>query len=316
MFYLNLKLSGRVRSYIDGRREKLFAEKAPFLFRLFAPVIVLCVMAVSQGAGQTRINLASAPDRTEKVKEAAPPTASIKDKVRDNAATPDDEDEDELIQELFLAETVSVQKANELQITFGNDYFRKNRSHLWQSALVLEYGITNSLQIGAEVPLIGSKEYEDAGEVEISLAYALAKNLRSMAITAGVSMVFAERDAEVETSSKRMYAEPFIVVARKIGRGELHADFSKTITSDGEFSFNLAGVYPWRNWRCALELNGVAGNGSEVILTPGIIRRIDDSKEFGIGFPVGLTKDTNSIGIVFKATFEFNLWPFRRNRDK
>jgi hypothetical protein len=266
-------------------------------------IIFILVTGITQSLAQAYDIPASQSDRT--AKETSKPIYSIDSRKPDAHMSPKDADEDDLLQEFLLAETVRVQKANELQITIGTACFRSSKTSLWRAPLLIEYGVTNRLQIEAEAPLLYSKGFEEADDIEVSIAYALAKNLKSLALTAGLGVVSTAGDTEDETGQQKLHMEPFLILGRKIDRGEVHAHFSKTLADGGEFNFNVAGVYPWQDWRYTLEFNGVAGDEIQIFLTPGIFRRIR-GQEFGVGFPIGLTRDAPRIGVVFKATFEFD----------
>jgi hypothetical protein len=211
-----------------------------------------------------------------------------------------------LIEEFFLARNAHPQERHEVQVTWSLEHAREDDVAATDIGLEVEYGITDRLQLEAELPWqrlrpAGEEASSAFGNVETGLMYAFARGPRRM-LSAGV-------DVELPTAESGEGAdtqvEPFVIVGRAIGRGEAHASFSHGLRESHESAWDVAGVAPYRNWRGTLELNGRRDDGStSVRITPGVMWKGLRGYEVGVAMPVGL-RNAPRAGIVVKIDAEF-----------
>jgi hypothetical protein len=214
-----------------------------------------------------------------------------------------------MIQEFFFAERVYTEARHEVQVTISADFRRTNAISLSEIPLLIEYGITDRLQVEADIPLYSTKSNLAVANAErditVGTLYSFLPDLNKFALTAGVALNFPQGRSNQEGEDK-VRVQPTVIIARKVGRGEVHSGLSVAIGRTSETTYNIAGVYPWARWRGTLELNGVVNNQQHALLVAGgIVRQVGAGFELGIGSPVGLTRGLPHWGAIFKLTREF-----------
>ena len=210
----------------------------------------------------------------------------------------------EYIQEFFLSDAVRCQEKGEWQLTAGVD----SRHRIGTSSLLkTEYGVTNRLQLGAELPY-GMTE-EESSEVTsrwstatLGVEYQIIRSDRPFALAVGMAFGIPVRsNGEVEY-------EPTILLAKNFHKLQIHASFVADIEEEKpSFQYNLASVYPVKShWFPTLEFNGrsLQGDGA-FYLTPGMYRNLRHRIQLGAAIPLGVGGRAGSVGIVGKVIWEF-----------
>lgn len=209
----------------------------------------------------------------------------------------------EYIQDFFLSDAVRCQEKGEWQVTVGID----SRQHLGTSSLLkTEYGLTNRLQVGAELPYGVTEDERLESRTQWSTAslgveYQIIRSDRPFALSAGIALGIPVRsDGEWEY-------QPTIVMAKSFRKLQIHASFLADIEEEKpSFQYNLASVYPvQRHWFPTFEFNGRSLHGeSAFYLTPGLYRRLGHGLEVGAAVPLGAGGIAGRVGLVGKLTFE------------
>jgi hypothetical protein len=208
----------------------------------------------------------------------------------------------EYIQEFFFSDAVRSQEKGEWQLTAGVD-----SRHFGISTLVkTEYGVTNRLQFGVELPYgVTEEETLDSRShwrtVSLGGEYQIIRSDRPFAVSVGMAFGIPVRsNGEVEY-------EPTILLAKSFHRLQFHATFAADIEEEKpSFQYNLASVYPVKtHWFPTLEFNGrsLHGNGAFYV-TPGVYRNLSHRVELGAGVPIGVGGRAGSMGIVGKVIWE------------
>jgi len=209
----------------------------------------------------------------------------------------------EYIQEFFLSEAVRSQDRGELQLTFAADSRHRVGNNV---GVQIEYGLTDRLQIGLEIPYGFTAEQNAEiplrwSSTNIGLLYQIIRSDRPFAFSAG--MMF---QIPVRSGSKPSY-EPTILLAKSFRNFQIHASFLSEVEQwTPSFEYNLASVFPIRRrWFPTFEFNERRQNArNAVYLTPGLYRHFRHSLEVGIGIPLGVGGVAGSPGIVVKTNWE------------
>jgi hypothetical protein len=209
----------------------------------------------------------------------------------------------EYIQEFFLSDAVRCQERGEWQLTAGVD-FRPSVGTV--SLLKTEYGVTNRLQLGVELPY-GLTEEESPetrsrwSTASLGVEYQIIRRDYPFALSAGIAFGIPVRsNGEVEY-------EPTILMAKSFRKLQIHASFVADIEEEKpSFQYNVASVYPVRrHWFPTFEFNGRSLHGKPAsYLTPGLYRHLGHRLEFGAGVPLGVGGTAGRAGIVGKLTWE------------
>ncbi len=209
----------------------------------------------------------------------------------------------EYIQDFFLSDAVRCQEKGEWQLTAAVD----SRQHVGTSSLLkTEYGVTNRLQLGVELPY-GLTEEETAetrtrwSTVSVGFEYQIIRSDRPFALSAGMAFGIPIRSkGEVEY-------EPTILMAKSFRKLQVHASLVADIEEEKpSFHYNLASVYPVRrHWFPTFEFNGRSLHGTPAYyVTPGLYRHLVHQLEIGSGVPLGVGGTAGRLGIVGKVTWE------------
>jgi hypothetical protein len=209
----------------------------------------------------------------------------------------------EYIQEFFLSDAVRCQERGEWQLTAGVD-FRPSVGTV--SLLKTEYGVTDRLQLGIELPYGLTEEESSESQsrwstVSLGVEYQFIRSDYPFALSAGMAFGIPVRsNGEVEY-------EPTILIAKSFRKLQIHASIVADIEEEKpSFQYNVASVYPVRrHWFPTFEFNGRSLHGKPAsYLTPGLYRHLGHRLEFGAGVPLGVGGTAGRAGIVGKLTWE------------
>lgn len=201
------------------------------------------------------------------------------------------------IQELIRSETVYPQEKGEIQITLAPQLSREGKTS-YLAPVVVEYGITDSLQI--------SFEWEKA---HLRPAFGIQRSFMNV----------RGSDTHLAIGFETAAAEnrPYLVIARDVRRwnAQLFATGSlkleRAVTSNVEredermAQWGLGGFFRLGPVAIANELSVP---GKQVYWTPGVIWRSPTRKvwEIAFGTSIGLTSQSTPFSLVMKITQEFD----------
>ncbi len=219
-------------------------------------------------------------------------------------------EEEELIQEFFVAETAVVQEKGEMQLTLGVKHDKEAGTKSWETALTFEFGITDHLQVAASTSYLsqkssGSEKVSGLGDISLEIAYGILTDMDKLVLTMGMEAVFPEENGSgSETEENEEEWEPFAIIARQMGAGQVHFGAGMSL-EEKELEVHLAGVYPWKNWRGTLEFNGsFQDENDEITITPGLTW-VSSGVEVGAGLSLGQTSHVPDNRIIVQLTLEF-----------
>jgi hypothetical protein len=224
---------------------------------------------------------------------------------------------EEVFQELFLGEIVYPQERGEIQFTTGF-LLARERPENSRLPVVLEYGITDRLQIAAEFPVdfIGSEnaKAEGMGNVELEVYYNFFSD-RCSGWAAGLGFGAGLPSATSEVGENAFIYEPFLVLYRDLGRSQVNFSGGLEIEDlrEGDETAGVSGdvATAWFMKRkslvylleCGVEIEQDA---TPVRLAPGIYWQPPTrNMEIGISLPIGLGGDAPEVGVLVLATWEF-----------
>lgn len=218
------------------------------------------------------------------------------------------------LEELIRTEVVFPQEKGELQISAGSLFDHSSRSNSFGLPLEVEYGLTDSWQVGLEwTPLtrtrVGDQAITTRGEIAIGTKYSFM-SIADSGSHAAVGVELAVGELELE---------PYVVFARDLNRRGAqvfaHVGLGFAAAGDGDdegekaLQWNVGGLAPVGPVTLAAEIN--ARNHSltfrgvnELYLTPSITFRPVRSWEIGCGIPIGLTSDSPRVGLAVLVSFE------------
>ena len=221
----------------------------------------------------------------------------------------------------FQSETAYPQEAGEIQLTFVPQYTSGHEGTSKSANVVFEYGITDSFQIEVEWGSFLRVDPDDPdeatvqgiGDLEIGARYSWMNISGSNVHAAlGVDLTIPTGDEERGLGEGEYAASPVLILAADLSSvpgAQVLANFG-TDVGEGAFAFdeaewfaNLAFFMPVGALTLTTELSLSA---DETFFTPGMIWRVADSVELGLGVPIGLSEVSDDYRVVFMLTWEFD----------
>jgi hypothetical protein len=221
---------------------------------------------------------------------------------------------EESLQEFFMGETVYAQEKNEVQFTLKPAYWKKDDMEMLSIPLQFEYGFTDRFQIEVQLPYYflrpqPGQAVNGMGNAEVGFLYNILKGNKPFAFSVAMEVGLPTAQKEKGIDEKEVEWEPSLIIARQIGRAQVHASIAAEITKSEStfYNYNLATVFPFGDWRATLEVNGKINDEKIFYLTPGLIWKGLDDFEFGVGVSKSINKNYTASGVFFMVTHEFSL---------
>lgn len=221
----------------------------------------------------------------------------------------------EYVEDFFLSEALRSEEQGELQLSVNGITFRGHGSAADGKSvdLDMEYGITQRLQLGMEMPY--GIQSTASSELPVSWsttnANALYQFIRSnhpFALSTGIGVNLPL------TFRGNASVEPELLVAKAFGKLQIHTSFIPELNKDEEsLAYNVAAVRPFEHsLRPTLEFSGRRnGDVNSFYVTPGMYKHLPHRVEIGVGVPLGTGSKSSPVGVVIKMT-----WEIGRNDDE
>ena len=239
------------------------------------------------------------------------------------------------VQEVFQTALVYPQERGEVQLSYASRYARgRDRSSL-QTLLNLEYGITDRWQVEVEWDAMsrrreaGEAPVRGRGDLSIGTQYSFMNMRRSNFHSAvGFEVSLPTGGVEKGLSEGFVEYEPYLILARDfptlhnaqvfsqvgvgfVQRARRQVEAGEAEPAAHELNFNAGAFVPFRRLVLTGEFNlstnrwNNGGREREMYATPGVVWRLPRDWEIGVGVPVGLTRDADKSGAIFRVVYEF-----------
>jgi len=218
-------------------------------------------------------------------------------------------------QELFLGELVYPQEQGEIQFTTGFLTATETK-HDSRLPVIIEYGITDRLQIAVGLPIDfqqGQESADGVGNIELEGFWNFYNDAQS-GWAAGIGFGLGLPAATPDVGDRALLYEPFLAACRQFDNLDFNASAGLEIKDflDDAQPTEVNGVMALAAFRRfdrlipLIELRvELEASGTPVRLAPGLIWQPPaTSAELGISFPVGLTDDAPDFAVFFLATIE------------
>jgi hypothetical protein len=180
----------------------------------------------------------------------------------------------ELVQELFLVETVYLQERGEVQLTAFSRL--QDQTH---TRLLGEYGVTDRFQLSLVSPAVEGNGDEDESAWEAGVLYGVIPGQSPVALSAGIDVGMAK--------GERTTFEPLVVAARQWGPVQLHASVRTELHDVGDaLGGGLGAMLDAGRLTPTLELAWSASEHEYVV--PGLYVHPRRNVEAGFGLPLCL----------------------------
>jgi hypothetical protein len=229
------------------------------------------------------------------------------------------------LQELTLTEVVYTQEKGELQLSLASVFDNGRGRDSITIPLSVEYGLTDRWQVGLEWSSITHQRFigralTETGGFSIGTKYSFmniggSQTHAAVGVEAGMAKRFepdasSERGREVETFAA--FATEFNQRGAQVF-GHVGWGFEAAGDGDGEIEkelqLNAGALLPTGSVTWAVELNlrnesFSVRDAHELYVTPSITFTRRGRWEFGVGAPVGLTLESNRLGLAVQMSYE------------
>jgi hypothetical protein len=234
-----------------------------------------------------------------------------------------------LPEELAIARSITMQEPGEIQLTPALQYFKLPDAKELTCALDAEYGFSDRLELDAEVPYVFRNPNDGGavnglGDAEFAVRYAFVPMTeKPFAFNAGLSVTTPTGSRRKELGEGRVALGPFFTASRWVGAVnlQLNGGWSRAVSNGGEeprdeFEYNVALLYPIRDWFLVIEGNGESTRRqTRYYVTPEIVWRPKREFQVELAAPVGVTRAAGAYGVVASVSFEFDT-PLARGGDR
>ncbi|WP_437934186.1 hypothetical protein [Sorangium sp. So ce341] len=222
------------------------------------------------------------------------------------------------VEELFLGETPFPQEALELQVTSAPAWERAGRRVRFGVPLLLELGITDRLQVGAELPLELVRHDRGAtaglGAVQAEAMVNLVDSgALGLALSAGLE---AALPAGARDLGPPGYAlEPFVSVDKAIGgvhvglsaSAEVRLPAARGDAAELDPGVALAVVLPVGSVAPTVELAAELDEAASLAVASGVLWHPAPGLELGAALELGLAGEAPDVGLLLLVTTEIEL---------
>lgn len=223
------------------------------------------------------------------------------------------ESADGLVEELLLGGLPFSQERNEFQLTLSTEMLSRDEAYTTDTVLEIEYGITDSLQIGVELPYrvldakeSGESDADGVGDIELEALWNLFNDGVFVAsISTGVGLPTGDEDREL--GEGEVEYEIMILCAIVLENIEIYAGIGGEFTDDEEaFVYSAGLAVDFVSAVGLVEIAGAyGGEEEEVYISPGISFEVMDDIDLVLGVPIGLTSESADWGLTFRLSTEF-----------
>jgi len=233
-----------------------------------------------------------------------------------SAQTITNEPIDRPVEELFIGQTAYTQPQGETQMIVSGAQTRTGDIRNTNIIGRAEYGVTDHLQLQAELPLdIADRSSNFTAQTGVSRAqvgamYNFMDRRDPVAISAGMDVevpLGSSQDVTGDRPSQGPTFKPSLIIAGGTGITTVHASAQaelgqpeKAVNYSVGSMFNLGSFVP------TVEVNARAMENTrpEFYATPGLYYKFSDRTQVGLGAAIGLNKQSQDVKAVAKISLQ------------
>ena len=232
-------------------------------------------------------------------------------------ADDDDHESTEGIEELILGDVPYVQEVGEWQFTLSMEHMSDSDEKETELEVEAEVGITETLQVGIEVPFAfidgqeGDPDESGISDVGIEILWNFF-NEDNIVASAAVEVKFPTGDDTKDLGAGLTVVEPKLIAATQVDAFELIGSVAGEFAGDEE-ALKVAAAAATPLETPLGEITAIAefsfegtseSGGDPLYAAPGLTAELTDDIGFVAGFPIGLNDDAADWGATFRIWIE------------
>jgi hypothetical protein len=229
------------------------------------------------------------------------------------------EEEVALPTELAVSESIVMTDHDELYVSPAIEFFRLPDQKRLSIESEIAYGLTDRLQVATTIPYaFVDPDHDDnadgVGDVSIEGRYA-AVDYREhpFGLDVGFGLETPTGDEQRDLGEGRVGSELSFTASAWVGPvdTQINAAWDHALDNGGDepedaAEYNVALVYPIREWFLVLEGNGESDHEStKYYVTPEVIWKPTEHLELRVAAPCPVTHDAGDYGVIAGFTIEF-----------
>lgn len=234
---------------------------------------------------------------------------------------------DEHPQGVFLTELVYPQEKGAFQLTSSFTFRKADKE--FSNDLALEYGLTPSWQVELQWQSFARKKEVDglilrgSGDLRLGTKYSFMNVHGSNFHSAiGFELGLPGPSAKKGISEGTIEYEPYVIVAKDfpgLSRLQLFSQLGLTLAhsineslldendhNEKTIEWSSGMFVHYRRARFTTEISwSKSSNESNLYLTPGLVWKLPRDLEFGLGVPIGTTREADPFRMIVNVVYEF-----------
>lgn len=229
------------------------------------------------------------------------------------------EEEQPLPTELAVSESIVMTDRDEMYASPALEFFRLPDEKRLTVGSEFAYGLTDRLQIATTVPYVfldpdDDRNVDGIGDVSVESRYAVVDyREHPVGLDVGFGLGTPTGDERHDLGEGRTSSELSFTASAWLGPvdAQINAGWDHALDDGGdepkdEAEYNVALVYPIREWFLVLEGNGESNHEStKYYVTPEVIWKPTEHLELRVAAPCPVTHDAGDYGVIAGFTVEF-----------
>jgi Putative MetA-pathway of phenol degradation len=222
--------------------------------------------------------------------------------------------------ELAITDSIAMTDRDELYVAPAIQFFRLPDQKRLSVGSEFAYGLTDRLQLDAQVPYVfvdpDTRDHtaNGIGDLSVGARYALLDyRERPFGLDLGVGLELPTGDESNDLGEGRVRSDLSFTASAWLGPldAQLNAGWHRALDGGGdgpedEAEYNVALVYPIRDWFLVLEGNGESDReDTKYYVTPELIWKPIPSFELRLAAPYPVTRAAGDFAVIAGVTVEF-----------
>jgi hypothetical protein len=223
---------------------------------------------------------------------------------------------DRPVEELFIGQTGYTQPQGSTQMILSGSQGRTGDLRNTNVIGRVEYGVTNNLQLQAELPFDitdRSSNFEaqtGVSRAQVGAKYNFMDRINPVALSAGVDVEFplgTSDDVTGDRPSQGPTYKPSLIVAGGTGITTVHASAQAELGQPSRaFKYSVGSMFKLGSWVPTKEFKSRAQDkvSPEFYATPGLTYKFSDRAQIGAGAAIGLNDQSEDVRAVAKISLQ------------
>jgi len=215
-------------------------------------------------------------------------------------------------EELFVGQTVYTQPQGGTQMVLSGSQIRTGDMRDSRIAAHVKYGLTDRLQLQAELPVdisdrsSGFTAQTGVSRIEGGATYRMTNLGSPVALAAGMNIeapLAKATDVTGDRPAAGPIFKPSLIMATGSGAVTVHTSAQAELGQPSRaLNYSIGSQYSLGSWVPSLELNSRAVENAhpQFYATPGVTYKFSEQTQLGLGTAIGLNNQSNDVQVIGK----------------